>query len=176
MSRIDPKKGLDLLLPALEKLLQEGLNFKFILAGSNPQDPDYENKIRQKIQASSLASHTLITGFVSGDFKLELLQDADIFVLPSYYENFGIAVAEAMVAGIPVVISDQVHIWDAVQQADAGWITPCKIEDLTQVLREAIQNSAARKEKGNNARQLALKTYSWQAIAKQMIEVYQSLY
>jgi glycogen synthase len=52
MSRIDPKKGLNLLIPALEKLLAEGGNFYFVLAGTNPQDPNYEEKIRLQIQNS----------------------------------------------------------------------------------------------------------------------------
>lgn len=54
MSRIDPKKGLDLLIPALENLLAEGLNFHFVLAGTNPQDPAYEQKIKSQIDNSSL--------------------------------------------------------------------------------------------------------------------------
>ncbi len=110
MSRIDPKKGLDLLIPALEKLLEEGLDFHFVLAGSNPQDPDCEHEIRQRIEASSIGERTTVTG----DIKLGLLQDADLFVLPSYYENFGIAVAEAMAVGTAVVISG---CW--------GWVGLC---------------------------------------------------
>src|SRR6476469_469474 len=110
MSRVEPKKGLDLLIPALERILASGIEFHFILAGSNPQDADYETQIKVKIQNSSLAKYTIITGFVSGDLKVELLTIADLFVLPSYYENFGIAVAEAMAAGIPVAISDRIHI------------------------------------------------------------------
>ncbi|MGK7889933.1 MAG: hormogonium polysaccharide biosynthesis glycosyltransferase HpsP, partial [Leptolyngbyaceae cyanobacterium] len=110
MSRIDPKKGLDLLIPALENLLANGQDFHFVLAGSNPQDPVYEMEVRDRIQASPLAACTTIPGFVQGEAKQALLQQADIFVLPSYYENFGIAVAEAMAANLPVVISDQVHI------------------------------------------------------------------
>ena len=98
MSRIEPKKGLDLLIPALESILESGIEFHFILAGSNPQDAEYETQIKGKIQNSSLAKYTTITGFVSGDLKVELLTKADLFVLPSYYENFGIAVAEAMAA------------------------------------------------------------------------------
>ncbi|NJR76619.1 MAG: glycosyltransferase, partial [Scytonema sp. CRU_2_7] len=69
MSRIDPKKGLNLLLPALETLLSEGFDFHFVLAGTNPQDPGYEEKIKLQIQASELRSHTTITGFVTGELK-----------------------------------------------------------------------------------------------------------
>jgi glycosyltransferase involved in cell wall biosynthesis len=175
MSRIDPKKGLDLLLPALEKLLAEGVGFHFVLAGANPQDPAYEEQIRSQIQTSPLSNCTTITGFVSGAAKAQLLQAADLFVLPSYYENFGIAVAEAMAAGVPVVISNQVHIWQEIERAQAGWICSCEIDSLTNQLRAALCDSANRAYRGTQAQAHALSHYSWQAIAQQMVQVYQSL-
>lgn len=176
MSRIDPKKGLDLLIPALEKLLDEGLEFHFILAGSNPQDPQYERQIQERIQGSSLGKRTTIAGFVSGTLKAGLLQDADLFVLPSYYENFGIAVAEAMAAGTPVVISDGVYIWEEVRQAEAGWVCSCNIEDLSAKLRLALAEAEELRRRGDRARDYALYHYSWQAIAQQTLQVYQELH
>ncbi|HEY9652747.1 MAG TPA: hormogonium polysaccharide biosynthesis glycosyltransferase HpsP [Coleofasciculaceae cyanobacterium] len=175
MSRIDTKKGLNLLIPALEKLLAEGLKFRFVLAGTNPQDPNYERQIQEQVKASAISPHTTITGFVTGELKAALLQDADLFVLPSYYENFGIAVAEAMVAGIPVVISDQVYIWEDVQSAEAGWVCPCEVEALTQKLREALQTVGEQQRRGDNARNYALQHYSWDAIAQQTIHTYQDI-
>lgn len=175
MSRLDPKKGLNLLIPALEKLLAEGVNFHLVLAGTNPQDPDYESQITEQIKASPLSSCTTITGFVTGQLKAALLQDADLFVLPSYYENFGIAVAEAMVAGTPVVISDQVHIWEEVKGAEAGWVCPCAVNALTECLRESLQDAGERQRRGRKGQEYALKNYSWDAIAQQMIQVYRQI-
>jgi glycosyltransferase involved in cell wall biosynthesis len=175
MSRIDPKKGLNLLLPALEQLQLEGVPFHFVLAGGNPQDPQYETQIREQIQTSVLAGCTTLTGFVSGAFKTQLLKAADLFVLPSYYENFGIAVAEAMTVGVPVVISDQVHIWHDIEQAQAGWICACGVAALTENLRAALQNPNARNQRGANAQTYALQHYSWAAIAQQMIQAYTNL-
>ncbi|NJN57533.1 MAG: glycosyltransferase [Leptolyngbyaceae cyanobacterium SL_5_9] len=175
MSRIDPKKGLDLLFPALEKLLAEGLKFHFVLAGGNPQDSEYERRIRTQVQESTLAAHSTLAGFVTGDSKTALLQAADLFVLPSYYENFGIAVAEAMAAGVPVVISDQVHIWEDIKQAEAGWVSACEVNALTEQLRTAIQSDPERQRRGTNAQAHALKHYSWQAIAQQTIQAYRQI-
>ncbi len=175
MSRIDPKKGLDLLIPALERLMAEELRFHFVLAGANPQDPDYENQIQEQIKASPLASRTTITGFVTGELKAALLQEADLFVLPSYYENFGIAVAEAMVAGTPVVISDQVYIWEEVKAAEAGWVCACEVDALTERLQEALQDAGERQRRGENAQDYALKNYSWDAIALAMIQAYRQI-
>lgn len=173
LSRIEPKKGLDLLLPALEALPDQ--NFQFVLAGSNPQEPNYEQQIRDSIQRSRLKDCTTITGFITGSEKTALLEAADLFVLPSYYENFGIAVAEAMMAGTPVVISDQVHICHEIETAEAGWITPCEVGALTETLRIALSDRAEQLRRGKNAQTYAQTHYSWNAIAQQMIQAYQQI-
>lgn len=175
MSRIDPKKGMDLLIPALETLATEGLDFHVIVSGANPQDRAYEQSIQQRFNTSSLVQRTTVTGFVSGELKQAILHAADLFVLPSYYENFGIAVAEAMIAGKPVVISDQVYIWRDIQQSQAGWVTPCQVEPLTAALRSAIQQPEDCRQRGLRARQLAEEKYSWSAIADQMLHAYRTL-
>jgi len=172
MSRIDPKKGLDLLIPALETLLNEGLGFHFVLAGSNPQNPVYEKGIQDRIKSSKLGERTTITGFVRGALKWGLLQEADLFVLPSDYENFGIAVAEAIACSTPVVISRGVYIWEDIEKANAGWVTPSDLQALTTTLRLALLDGEERKKRGINGRKLALNRYSWQAIARQLIDVY----
>ncbi|MEG3836020.1 hormogonium polysaccharide biosynthesis glycosyltransferase HpsP [Microcoleus sp. AT8-B1] len=175
MSRIEPKKGLDLLIPALESILALGIEFHFILAGSNPQDAEYETQIKVQIQNSSLAKYTTITGFVSGDLKVELLTKADLFVLPSYYENFGIAVAEAMTAGVPVAISDRIHIAEDIQQAEAGWVEPLEIGAIAHSIKSALLNPQERQRRGLNGQEYARKHYNWEAIAQQTIDAYQQI-
>ena len=175
MSRIEPKKGLDLLIPALESILESGVDFQFILAGSNPQDADYETGIKVKIQHSSLAKYTTITGFVSGDRKNELLTNADLFVLPSYYENFGIAVAEAMAAGVPVAISDRVHVSEDIRQAEAGWVGPLEVDAIADSIKSALLDPQERQRRGLNAKEYAKKHYNWEAIAQQTIDAYQHI-
>jgi len=175
MSRIEPKKGLDLLIPALESILASGIEFQFILAGSNPQDADYETGIKVKIQNSSLGKYTTITGFVSGDRKNELLTNADLFVLPSYYENFGIAVAEAMAAGVPVAISDRVHISEDIRQAEAGWVGPLEVGAIASMIESALLDPQERQRRGLNAQAYAKKYYNWEAIAQQTIDAYQHI-
>ncbi|MBD2480685.1 hormogonium polysaccharide biosynthesis glycosyltransferase HpsP [Planktothrix sp. FACHB-1365] len=175
LSRIEPKKGLDILIPALEKVLATGLDFQFILAGSNPQDPEYETKIKQQIQSSPLAEKTIISGFVTGETKTALLTIADLFVLPSYYENFGIAVAEAMAVGTPVIISKGIYIWEDVEAAEAGWVGNGTIDEISSLIETALTNSQERQSRGLNAQNYALTYYSWDAIAQQMIQAYQGL-
>ncbi len=175
MSRIEPKKGLDLLIPALEIILASGIEFQFILAGSNPQDADYETRIKLKIQNSSLSKYTTIAGFVTGDRKNELLTNADLFVLPSYYENFGIAVAEAMAAGVAVAISDRIHIAEDIQQAEAGWVGSLEVGAIANSIKSALLNPEERQRRGLNGKAYAKKHYNWEAIAQQTIDAYQHI-
>ncbi|OAB63484.1 glycosyl transferase group 1 [Leptolyngbya valderiana BDU 20041] len=174
MSRIEPKKGLDLLIPALERLADRGVDFQFVLAGSNPQDPRYEKTIVDRV-VSSLKNRAIVTGFVGGEVKAALLYGADLFVLPSYYENFGIAVAEAMAVGTPVLISDRVQIWEAVQGSESGWISSCTVDSVFEGLSEALSDLEDCRRRGNNARLYASQHYSWDAIAQQAIEAYGSV-
>ena len=176
MSRLDPKKGIDLLLPALEILQQEGLDFHLIMCGANPQDREYEQSVYQQIENSALRSQTTLTGFISGALKATLLQAADLFVLPSYYENFGIAVAEAMLAGLPVVISNQVHIWPTIQQTNSGWICDCNTTSLVTQLRNGLTIPDERTQRGRNAQRCAKENYSWEAIAERAIDFYQAIF
>ncbi len=175
MSRIEPKKGLDLLIPALESILVSGIEFQFILAGSNPQDADYETQIKVQIQNSSLAKYTTMTGFVSGNLKNELLTNADLFVLPSYYENFGIAVAEAMAASVPVAISDRIHIAEDIRQAEAGWVGPLEVGAIASSIKSALLDPQERQRRGLNGQEYAKKHYNWEAIAQQTINAYQHI-
>ena len=175
MSRLDPKKGIELLLFALETLQQEGLPFHLLMCGANPQDREYEQSIRERFEQSAVRSQTTLTGFVSGDLKASILQTADLFVLPSYYENFGIAVAEAMLVGLPVVISDQVHIWQTIDQSESGWVCTCDATSLAQQLRAALKDADERQQRGHNAQHCAKEQYSWQAIAAQAIAAYQDM-
>ncbi|MEM9949687.1 MAG: glycosyltransferase, partial [Cyanobacteria bacterium P01_D01_bin.36] len=175
MSRIDPKKGFDLLLPALEEQYKNNRPFHFLLCGANPQDRDYESRICQQIQDAAWHEQATISGFVAGELKAQILSAADVFVLPSYYENFGIAVAEAMAAKIPVVISDQVHIWPAIEESEAGWVVPTEVEPLAAALGAALADEGECDRRGENAQRCAQERYGWGAIAQRLVIKYREL-
>lgn len=175
LSRLAPKKGIERLVTALQMLQRDGLEFHFILAGGNPQDATYEQEVCDRITQSPLVSRTTITGFVTGADRAALLQTADMFVLPSDYENFGLAVAEAMLAGLPVVISKGVYIWPDVEASQAGWVTEISVEALAQNLRVALSSAGERRQRGRNAHDYAQRHYRWDAIAAQTLQIYQQL-
>ncbi|MGF1568734.1 MAG: hormogonium polysaccharide biosynthesis glycosyltransferase HpsP [Nodosilinea sp.] len=175
LSRLDPKKGLDLLLPALAQLQTAGVPFHLVLAGGNPQDPASEWGIANRLAGKALGDRTTCTGFVTGLTKTALLQAADLFVLPSYYENFGIAVAEAMAAAVPVVVSKGVYIWPDIVAGDAGWVCELTVESLADVLGQALQEPQRRQARGQRGQAYALEHYRWDVIAQQTLAAYQNL-
>lgn len=101
--------------------------------------------------------------------------DADVFVLPSYTENFGMTVVEAMACGCPVVISDQVNIWREVQEAGAGIVTRLAPSEIAEAILRILGNRLLGTEMGMRGRVAAKERYSWPRIVEQMPQVYRKL-
>ncbi len=173
LSRLHPKKGLDLLIPALGELAKERDDFAFVLAGTG--EPAYEREISDLLARYGLLARTTLSGFVSGSTKVDLLARADVFVLPSYQENFGIAVAEALAAGLPVVISDRVNIFHDVMQAGAGLVGPPTIEAVAAALRRLLDDDVLRERMGQNAHKLAQQRFSWNTVVAELFKSYQQV-
>jgi glycosyltransferase involved in cell wall biosynthesis len=98
-----------------------------------------------------------------------------LWVLSSYDENFGIAVVEAMAAGLPIVITDRVQIWPQLHRADAALVVPCEREPLAAALSRALSNSELRSRLGRTAKLLASEKFSLEAGARQLIQAYRDL-
>ena len=117
----------------------------------------------------------LFTGMLRGRERIEALVDADIFALPSYQENFGIVVAEAMAAGCAVIISDQVNIFGDCLEAKAGAVVPCEIDAVARELKRWMADAAMRQSAGANGRAMAMKRYDAVKIALRWKEHYQNM-
>ena len=122
LSRIHPKKGLPVLLRALAILNNQNKKYSLVIAGTGTQE--YMDELRYITKELGIVSLVSYTGFVDGKDKDYLLRNSDVFVLPSYQENFGIAVVEAMAVGLPVVVSDQVAISANILKVGAGKVVP----------------------------------------------------
>jgi glycosyltransferase involved in cell wall biosynthesis len=173
LSRLHPIKGLDLLLPAFARLRQERCDVALVLAGSG--DPAYEAELRTQIEALGIEQDVIFTGFVEGEAKTALLADSDLFVLPSYSENFGVVVVEAMAGGLPVIISDQIGLADDIARAEAGLVVPCRIEPLVEAMRSLVSEPNRRRLLAVQARELAWQRYSLEGATQSLIELYENL-
>lgn len=139
LSRIHPKKGCDLLIEAFARIADAHPAAHLVIAG--PSDPDTLNALQQL--ASCLLKPDRITwlGMLRGDEKWAAFHACDAFILPSHQENFGIAVAEALGCGKPVLISDKINIWREIAAARAGLVQPDTIEGTRALLAKWLMHT-----------------------------------
>lgn len=173
LSRLHYVKRPDLLIKAIGQLSPHLPPSHLLLAGSG--DPSYCRYLQSCIDTLGLRSRVTFTGFVSGSQKSLLLQGADLFVLPSFSENFGIAVAEALLAGLPVIITDGIQLSSDVQAAQAGLVIPSEIDPLRSALEKLLSSPDLRQTLGRNAQNLAKTKYHWPSITKNLIHAYQDI-
>ena len=173
LSRLHYKKRPDLLLKSIHQLVANGKDIHLLLAGAG--DEQYICELKTLVNDLQLGDRVTFTGFVQGQDKDCLLQGTDIFVLPSFSENFGVAVAEALAAGLPVITTPGVQISPEIAAAKAGLIVEGEQEALTQAIETLMDNPTLQLELSENGKRLAQERYSWGAIAQQLIEVYSSV-
>lgn len=171
--RINFKKGLDILARAFAKVARDRDDLHLVLAG--PSDEDYDRKARQWLAEGGVLDKATFTGLLKEEDRFAALQQAEVFALPSYTENFGQVVAEAMASGVPVVISDRVNIWPEVLRADAGLVVPCDAEATAQALRSVLADPARGRQMGSNGRRWVAEHLPWHVVAAQMARAYEEI-
>ena len=172
LSRVHPKKGLELLIPALAQLLDEPIYFALV---GNAEPPDYEADVAGMLAAAGLTARTRRVPFATGEWKQILLQGADVFALTSHSENFGIAVVEAFAAQLPVVVTPGVALADQVRRHQLGEVAPLEVAGIAAALRSQLAQAARRVEVGRAARQLVEAEYAWPAVAARISAEYERI-
>jgi glycosyltransferase involved in cell wall biosynthesis len=173
MSRVDYKKGLDFLIPALARLKPEFPKLWFVLAGTGT--PEFFGKVRSWIEQHGIRAFTTEVGFVSGQEKLDALAAANIFALPSLNENFGIVIIEAMYAGLPLLISSEVYIAQDIANAKAGIICSPDVDSVTRHLRTMLDGSVDLRAMVEQGRQLVRTRYQPEVATETLVKMYEEL-
>jgi glycosyltransferase involved in cell wall biosynthesis len=168
--RVNFKKGLDLLVKAFAAVARKQEDVQLVIAG--PDNEGWGDKVRSWLSDEGLLGRSTFTGMLLGPEKLAVLRDADMFVLPSYSENFGIAVIEAMAAGLPVIISDKVNIWREVQAGEAGRVIPCDAAALAEQILDLLAQPELARQMGQNGRSLVQERFQWPRIAQNLVAAY----
>jgi len=171
--RINFKKGLDILIDAYSKTLIKYSNMFLVIAG--PDNDGYRMRVEKWIDDKGISEKVIFTGMLLGNDSLELLKDADIFALPSYTENFGIAVAEAMACGLPVVISNKVNIYRDVLAAKAGIVTKCDGDEVSDAFISLLADNNKRLIFGKAGKNLVKEKYDPNIITSNLINIYNDL-
>ncbi len=169
--RLSFKKGMDILARAFAKVARELHDVHMVLAG--PDTEGYGAKVREWLKADGVLEKATFTGALTGEDRFAALQEAEVFVLPSYAENFGQAVAEAMACGVPVVISDRVNIWPEVKRAGAGLVVGCDVHQTAEALLTLLKNFPLGKQMGARGRHWIEENLTWKVIGEQLLHVYQ---
>lgn len=172
LSRIHPKKQLDFLINVLGNIKDEN-KFHLIIGGTG--ETAYCQEIEQLVKDLGLQENVTFTGFVTGEAKQLLLYGCDLLALPSLGENFGIAVAEAMEAGLAVMITPEVDIATDVIEGNAGLVVPSSLEKWKNGLQRLIKSPDLRREMGDNGQSLSRQRYNWNVIGPQFVEAYNSI-
>lgn len=150
LSRIHEKKGCDLLLRAFAAVARDRPDLHLVMAG--PEHPGYGGALRELAVRLGIDRRITWTGMLSGAQKWGAYRAADVFMLPSHQENFGIVVAEALACGVPVLISDKVNIWREVAHDRAGLVAEDDFAGATGVLRQWLaMDSEQRARMSSNA-------------------------
>lgn len=171
LSRIHPVKGLLNLAKAWNTISSEFPAWRLIVAG--PDATNHRQAVESVLKEGPGFGRVLFTGPVYGDEKLDLLRVADLFVLPTHSENFGIVVLEALACGVPVITTKGAP-WQELTEEQCGWWVDLGVEPLTKALRQAMAlPEADRQSMGMRGRRLVQEKYHWPQIVKQIQSVYE---
>lgn len=168
LSRIHPKKGLPMLLDAWKKLSPEG--WRLVIAGND--DGGHVAELKAQVKRLGLSEWVSYVGPLFGEAKEKAYREADLFVLPSYSENFGIVVAEALGYQVPVLTTTGCP-WRELETHRCGWWVEPTPAGIEQGLQLALASSGQElSEMGARGRALVEEKYQWPGIAERMVEFY----
>lgn len=172
LSRLHPVKGIvDLLLPAFARMVTRAS--LVIAGGADERAPQYETEIRDTVARLGIQNRVTLIGRTEGAEKWALYDLADVFVLPSHTENFGVVVAEAMARSCAVVVTDQVQASSHVRAAGAGLVVGRCVRSLSAALDDLVGDASRRMTMGEGGHIYARKHLQWDAIAATVARMYQ---
>ena len=169
LGRVNWKKGLDRLIPAM----REVANADLLIVGNDEEN--YQSELEMLARRHGLLNRVRFLGPVDDRKKWSLIASARILVLPSYSENFGNVVLEAMAAGCPVIVTPEVGIASLVQETACGVVAAGDPETLCLEMRRLLDDHDLRRDMGNAGRRAVQTMYSWPTIGKQMLDVYAAI-
>jgi glycosyltransferase involved in cell wall biosynthesis len=187
LGRLNWKKGLDILIKAFARLIKERTDAHLLIVG--PDELGYINRVKRWVRQYGMNYvdygtnckeplkdiQVTFTGMLTGKQKLEAYMASDIFVLPSYSENFGMTVVEALSLGLAVIISNKVGVYRQIEQSRAGIVIDTQAQSLYEAIKLLLENPDLRKEIGINGRKLVEEYYNIEIIAEKMREAFKKI-
>ena len=169
LSRIQEKKGCDLLIEAFAKVACIDASLHLVMAG--PDQTGWVKTLKKQAERLGVADRITWTGMLKGEMKWGAFYSSEVFVLPSHQENFGIAVAEALGCGLPVLITDKVNIWREIESDKAGIVNTDTVEGTIKSLQQWLAlDMDGRLKMAQQARITFEQRYTVDAMSASLIE------
>lgn len=172
LGRIHPKKGLRFLLPSLAALKSSFPRLWFLGVGTGK--PAHTKEMRRLLHEYDMVAWSTHCDFVTGQAKQSAFAAADVFALPSLNENFGIAVVEAMYAGLPVVISNEVYIHDLVCSEGAGVVCEPSTASCRSALEGLLLDEEGRRQMSRRGPEVAQRHFAPGSAIEGLVEIYEA--
>jgi glycosyltransferase involved in cell wall biosynthesis len=170
MSRIHPKKGLIHLINAWSSLSKKHGDWNLLIVGP-VDDKGYLSEIKSILETHNLTDRVVMTGMLNGSERLDAFAASSLFVLPSYTENFGIVICEALAAGLPVITTIGTP-WKVIKDNSIGWWVRPNDEDIKKSLSEAFNLSPEDlKLRGQRGLDVA-KNFKWSNQSRNLYQLY----
>ena len=171
LSRIHVKKGIELLIEAWERIVKDFPGWSLLIVGNG--EADYIESLRMMVKEHGVGESVRISEPVFGEAKVRLYQSSALFVLPSYSENFGMVIAEAMSCGVPVITTNGTP-WQELNKEKLGWCIDLSLDNLVKTLCEAIDSGLDNLfEMGQRCSKHIHDTYQYTMVAEKNKKVYE---
>ncbi len=171
LGRLHPKKGLPMLIDAWAKVRPGG----WVLRIAGPDEAGHRADLEQAIAEADLGEEVFLAGPLDGPCKRAAFADADLFVLPTLSENFGLVVAEALAHGVPVVTTTAAP-WRLLPEAGCGWWVEPTVDGLIDGLVQATsRRKRSLRDMGAKGREVVATRFTWDQVAKEMRQMYETV-
>jgi glycosyltransferase involved in cell wall biosynthesis len=173
LSRLDPKKNLEALIDAMALSPMLKSSCALIIAGTG--ESGYVASLQAKAAAAGLSDRIVWLGHVEGAQKRAAFATANVFVLPSFSENFGIAAIEALLAGVPCVLGEGVAIANEIEKAGGGLAITPEPDAISRALECIVGNEGLRSSMGARGAEFASREYSASTMTRRLLALYEEV-
>lgn len=173
LSRVHVKKGIELLFEAWKRILPDYVDWQLLVIGNG--EAEYIHSLENRVENLGLKDCIKILPPVFGNDKIQIYQESALFCLPSYSENFGMAIAEAMSCGTPVITTTNCP-WNILNDTKTGWCIDLSVDNLENALREAMGMDAnALYDMGQRASKLIYDNFDYRSVTRKTLRLYEWL-
>ena len=173
LSRVHVKKGIELLFEAWKRLHSDYVDWQLLVIGNG--EAEYIHSLENRVESLGLKDSIKILPPVFGEAKIKVYQESALFCLPSFSENFGMVIAEAMSCGTPVITTTNCP-WEILNETDTGWCVDLSVDNLERALREAMEMDAnALYDMGQRASKFIFDNFDYRSVTRKTLRLYEWL-